>query len=203
MIQNMYNQPISERFDHLLNVLKSDRFLQMQGLNNEIPFFIFPYAPREQFEIDQMGKQLIKNLASSGISVLNINLYDLSIELLQRRGIWDQIIENETEFSKQELLEDLQGALNPEKHLVPAIVEKMQEQPFDILFLTGVGEVFPYIRSHTILNNLQSKAKDKPTLMFFPGMYTFTPEGGSSLDLFGQLHDDKYYRAFNILECQI
>lgn len=200
---DLYERPIVERFDHLLKVLKSERFLKMQGLNNEIPFFIFPYRPQEQVEIDQMGRQLIKNLESCGIKVLKINLYHLSIDLLQKRGIWDKLLENETSFSKEQMLEDLQGSLNPEKHLVPAIVSKMEAEPFDILFLTGVGEVFPYIRSHTILNNLQSKAKDKPTVMFFPGKYTTTPEGGSSLDLFGLIHDDKYYRAFNILHFQI
>ena len=79
----------------------------------------------------------------------------------------------------------------------------MAEQAFDILFITGVGEVFPYIRSHTVLNNLQSTAKDHPTLMFFPGEYTHSLETGASLDLFGRLHDDKYYRAFNIYHTQI
>ena len=87
--------------------------------------------------------------------------------------------------------------------MIPEIEQRMKEKRFDILFITGVGEVFPYIRSHTILNNLQSKAKDHPTLMWFPGEYTFNNTEGRSLDLFGILHDDKYYRAFNILEYQI
>ena len=36
----------------------------------------------------------------------------------------------------------------------------MAESDFDVMFITGVGEVFPYIRSHNVLNNLQSTAKD-------------------------------------------
>ena len=88
--------------------------------------------------------------------------------------------------------------------MIPAIIRKTeQSDPFDILFLTGVGQVFPFIRSHTILNNLQSKAKEYPTVMWFPGEYKHTDDAGSSLDLFGLLHDDKYYRAFNILDYQI
>jgi hypothetical protein len=71
-----------------------------------------------------------------------------------------------------------------------------------VLFLSGVGEVFPYIRSHNVLNNLQSTAKEKPTVLFFPGSYTFTQISGSSLDLFGRLRDDRYYRAFNIYHCE-
>jgi hypothetical protein len=202
-MQNLSKKPISDRFQHLLAVMSSERFLKMEGLNNEIPFFIFPYDPREHKEITSMCKQLINRLANEGVTVLEVNLYDLSIELLRARGIWEQILEAEPEFTKAELKEDLQGALNPERHIIPAIDEKMTNAHFDILFLTGVGEVFPYIRSHTILNNLQSTAKNCPTVLWFPGEYTFTVEGGSSLDLFGRLHDDKYYRAFNILDYQL
>jgi hypothetical protein len=97
-----------------------------------------------------------------------------------------------------ELKELLQSVLDSEHHLIPAIAEKMHNEDFDVMFITGVGEVFPYIRSHTVLNNLQSAAKDKPTIMFFPGDYSQSDEKGSSLNLFGNLLDDNYYRAFNI-----
>ena len=76
----------------------------------------------------------------------------------------------------------------------------MNNEEFDVLFITGVGEVFPFIRSHNILNNLQKEAKQKPTLMFFPGEYKHSLETGAALVLFGRLEDDKYYRAFNILD---
>ena len=51
-----------------------------------------------------------------------------------------------------------------------------------------------------MLNNLQSVVKGKPMLMFFPGRYEQSETLGSSLVLFGQLKDDQYYRAKNILE---
>jgi hypothetical protein len=54
-----------------------------------------------------------------------------------------------------------------------------------------------------VLNNLQSTAKEKPTLMFFPGDYTHAQATGASLELFGRLHDDKYYRAFNIMNYEV
>ena len=86
---------------------------------------------------------------------------------------------------------------------MPAIAEKMRQREFDVMFITGVGEVFPYIRSHNVLNNLQSTAKEQPTVMFFPGDYTHSVEAGASLDLFGKLRDDKYYRAFNIYHAEV
>ena len=135
--------------------------------------------------------------------MLLVDLYDLAIELLQSRGVWEQIIAAETTIKKAELKELLQGVLDTEKHLVPEIARKMQEQKFNVLFLVGIGEVFPYIRSHTVLNNLQSVAKEQPTVMFFPGDYRHTAEEGATLQLFNRLRDDKYYRAFNILDYEI
>jgi hypothetical protein len=189
---------IPEIYDHLLATISSQRFLKMQGLGNEIPFFICPFKPERLEEMNNLYRQLMNKLKQKGIQVLRIDLYDLAIELLKNRGIWDQILETETTISKSELKDLLQGVLDPEHHLIPAIAEKMQKDDFDVLFVTGVGEVFPYIRSHTVLNNLQSTAKNKPTIMFFPGEYNQSTEKGSSLKLFGTLLDDNYYRAFDI-----
>jgi hypothetical protein len=200
---NLMDRPIKERYDHLLAVISSERFLKMQGLGNEIPFFICPFYPKDALEMGKLGNQLMKQLENQGIRVLKINLYDLAIEILQKRGIWERIMEVEATISKAELKELLQSVLDPETHLVPAIAEKMREREFDLMFITGVGEVYPYIRSHTVLNNLQSTAKDKPTVMFFPGVYTQSLENGASLDLFGRLHDDRYYRAFNIYHVKV
>ena len=61
--------------------------------------------------------------------------------------------------------------LDPQLHIAPAIRAKIEDGAFDIFFLTGIGEVFPYIRSHNVLNNLQSVVTGKPMLMFFPGRY--------------------------------
>jgi hypothetical protein len=101
------------------------------------------------------------------------------------------------------LKELLQGPLDPENHLVPTIANKMRQSEFKVLFLTGVGEIFPMIRSHNILNNLQKEAKDQPTVMFFPGQYIHSPDVGASLVLFGRLRGDKYYRAFNIYDIEV
>ena len=75
-------------------------------------------------------------------------------------------------MDKSELRELLQGVLDVHEHLIPKIAEAIDRQPHDVIFLSGVGEVYPYIRSHNVLNNLQSTAKDKPTVLFFPGSYT-------------------------------
>ncbi|MFW6184615.1 MAG: DUF1788 domain-containing protein [Chloroflexota bacterium] len=194
---------IAQRYQHLLKVISSERFLKMEGLGNEVPFFICAYPPQDAVQMEKMVEQLRRKLERDGVRILQVNLYDLSVKLLKERGIWERVLDVEPTVSKAQLMELLQGVLDPEQHLVPAIAEKMRRQPLDVLFLTGVGEVFPYIRSHNVLNNLQSTATEQPTVMFFPGTYTHSLASGASLDLFGRLHDDKYYRAFDIYSIEV
>ena len=217
MIQKISQQPLAKRFDHLREVIASPRFLQMRGLNNDLPFYICEFKASEAFEIQRMRRQLVNTLAGlqveclqgRGVKVLEINLYDLTIDMLKARegsnegsNLWDEILAAEPEVEKEALQELLQNVLDIKGHLIPEIGERLAQSDYDVLFLSGVGEVFPYIRSHNVLNNLQSTAKDKPTVMFFPGEYRHSLEQGASLELFGLLHDDKYYRAFNIFDIQ-
>lgn len=196
-------QSIAERFEHLLQVVSSQRFLRMEGLGNEVPFFICDYKPAESVEMIRMQRQLANRLNQQGVRVLEISLYDLSIALLRKTGDWEWYLAEETKMPKAKLLEDLQSILDVETVLVPAMADQMAQDAFDVLFISGVGEVFPFIRSHNVLNNLQKAAKLRPTVMFFPGSYSHSVETGASLELFGRLRDDKYYRAFNIYDYQV
>lgn len=203
MSRTIGQQSIADRFEHLLQVVSSPRFLRMEGLGNEVPFFICDYKPSESVEMTRMQRQLANRLNQQGVRILEINLYDLSIDLLKQAGDWDWYLAEETNISKAKLLEDLQSILDVETVLVPAMADRMAREAFDVLFISGVGEVFPFIRSHNVLNNLQKAAKLRPTVMFFPGCYSHSVETGASLELFGRLRDDKYYRAFNIYDYQV
>jgi hypothetical protein len=203
MSRTIGQQSIADRFEHLLQVVSSPRFLRMEGLGNEVPFFICDYKPSESVEMTRMQRQLANRLNQQGARILEINLYDLSIDLLKEAGDWDWYLAEETKMPKAKLLEDLQSILDVETVLVPAMADRMAREAFDVLFISGVGEVFPFIRSHNVLNNLQKAAKLRPTVMFFPGCYSHSVETGASLELFGRLRDDKYYRAFNIYDYQV
>lgn len=192
-----------ERAEHLFRVVTSERFLTKQGLGNEVPFFICPYKAVDGLSMMQDRKALVTRIEHAGVKVLDLSLYDLSLNILWDRGILDEILESEPDMEKGELKEMLQGVLDPQTHLIPRIGAAIEATPHDVIFLSGVGEVYPYIRSHNVLNNLQSTAKDRPTVLFFPGSYTHALATGASLDLFGRLHDDKYYRAFNILNYEV
>ena len=191
-----------ERFQHLLAVISGNRFLQMTGIGKEVPFYICPYKPEDALGMESIQKHLANQLEQIGVRVLHINLYDLSMNILKKDGDFEWLIANEQRLPKQRILEEIQGILDVQTVLVQEIGKQLNSNEYDVLFLSGIGEVYPYIRSHNVLNNLQSVAKQRPTLMFFPGAYTQSLETGASLDLFGRLNDDKYYRAFNIFHCE-
>jgi hypothetical protein len=199
------NRPTSrkKRAEHLFKVITSKRFLTKQGLGHEVPLFICPYPAEEGLSMGEDRLDLVTRIKHAGVAVLDLSLYDLSLGILEERGILEHILEIEPDTDKGEIRELLQSVLDPKSNLIPTIGDAINATPHDVIFLSGVGEVYPYIRSHNVLNNLQSTAKDKPTVLFFPGSYTHALATGASLDLFGRLHDDKYYRAFNILNYEV
>lgn len=183
---------LNEKFEKLFRNIQKESFLSMKALGGEIPFYIVPYNPSQENDVALEIKRLKDRLTHMGISVFEINLYDLSLEMLENRGILEKLVEKEATLSKVQLFKTLQGALDSETKLVPEIEKRVHETSSQMVFLTGIGHVFPFIRSHTILNNLQNSIKDRPTIMFFPGTY------GTDLSLFGKMKDDNYYRAFNL-----
>jgi hypothetical protein len=185
---------ISAKFDHLFQVISSDPFLRMESLGGEIPFFISTYLPAQEPEVTAAIKGLGKKLEARGIPALEINLYDLVMETLDQQLGPAEIFEIERSMNdKPEFKSALQSVLDINEVLMPAMSAKIKASGAKVYFLTGIGLVYPFIRSHNVLNNLQNIAKEAPTVLFFPGSYT-----GLSLELFGLLKDDNYYRAFNI-----
>jgi Domain of unknown function (DUF1788) len=191
---------ISQTFAKLYEVIRSEPFLERRGLGNELPFFISAYHPSLEGEVDTSVSALATRLSIHGVSVLSLNLYDLVVELLQARGVWPRLLEREPTIPKDQFLQTLLNVTAPKDQLVPLIASKLAASPCRVLLLTGVGLVFPYLRSHSILENLQSVTKQIPTVLFFPGDYSFVDGKGSYLKLFGTLPDDRYYRAFNIAD---
>src|SRR5690554_2973499 len=106
--------------DHLFEVISGKRFLRMEGLSNEVPFFIYPYEPEDALEVAKSKKRLKNKLSQAGVEVLEVNLYDLSVEILQERGVWDRLKALEPQQDKGDFRELLQGMLDPELHIAPA-----------------------------------------------------------------------------------
>ena len=103
----------------------------------------------------------------------------------------DAIPEMEAEDGSIFLLEQLRSAIKGEE-FVGKLQMELQEGA-DALMLAGVGEVFPFMRLHSLLEALQPHFS-LPIVALYPGKYD-----GRQLKLFDQLQPNDYYRAFNIV----
>lgn len=189
---------LTNKFEHLFNVISSSNFLNKESLGGEIPFFISAYNAEEELACREEIGLLIKKLENQGIPILELNLYDLVCEILESKGGMERMFKVEKVKSKDKFLNALQSSLNMHQVLMPLIKQKIESNNAKVYFLTGIGLVFPFIRSHNVLNNLQNIAKEAPTVAFFPGDYN-----GHTLNLFGLLKDDNYYRAFNMDKIEV
>ncbi|RPE67327.1 uncharacterized protein DUF1788 [Pacificibacter maritimus] len=191
-----------ERAEHLFHVITSKRFLSKQGFS-EVPFFIYPFPALEGMSMDLDRANLVTQIQNAGVKVLDISLYDLALEVLSDRGILEQVIEIEAESDKDEIMELLQGVLDPKEHFAPKIEGLISTHDHDVVFLSGIGEIYPFLRANLILENLQSTIKDKPLVVFFPGKYTASVGGMTALHLFGAVPPQRYYRAFDIMNYEV
>lgn len=186
-------EDIIKKFEHLYQVISNQEFLRMESLGGEIPFFIAAFDPKQQIDVERAIRKLKNKLDTNGIPVLELNLYDIALELLNNELGDGEIFELEKTMDKRQFKEALQSILDINEVLIPKIKSLIENSSTKVYFLTGIGLVFPFIRSHNVLNNLQNVAKKAPTVAFFTGDYN-----GYSLELFGMMKDDNYYRAFNI-----
>jgi len=194
---------LEKQFEHHFQVIRSQRFRDGIGLGNEVPFFISTFPAEDQVEADKLISFLHQRLLNEGIPIILINLFELCIDFLENEGVLEDYIEHEPNINKNNFLHDLGSELNIETNLTPKIMELVAKEPQSILFINGVGQVYPLIRTHSILSNLQTIARNQPTVLFFPGIYKQNKGVGSVLDLFGKLDEDRYYRAFSLNEHEI
>ncbi len=87
----------------------------------------------------------------------------------------------------------LAGPLHMDK-FAPFIVDQSKAVDADMIFISGVGSVWPLLRAHDLLNSLHSLLGHKPLVMFYPGRYT-----GQTMSLFGKIPSKNYYRAFTLV----
>lgn len=184
---------INNDFEQIFNQITTDKFLNMQSLGGEIPFFIYAYDVEKSNTIENEISRLKRRVEENGFKVLQLDLYNIMIAILEERGLLSKILEKESSTPKSKLFQTLQNTLDIETKVIPFIKKLVDANHTSMVFIVNIGEVYPHIRSHSILNNLQAIIADRPTLMFFPGVYD-----GHSLRLFGKIKDDNYYRAFNI-----
>ena len=195
----MHMNDLSER---LFQIFRDPSFLSMRGQANEVPLFIQAYEPAREDGIRRMVQSLAVRLQTFGVTLQRIDLFDLVLKELEESHILEDLLRAEATFEKAEVLETLHNYSDPKAHLIPRLARAMGNNDTQLTFITGSGRIFPFLRTHTILESLQPVMVRHPVVLFFPGQYEQDQHGGSLLKLFGSIPSptiaNPYYRATNL-----
>lgn len=186
---------IARDFDHLRERFANEDFLNNRGLANEVGFYVLPYDPSCELEVRQHAAELVAESqgSDSPYRIVERSLWQVLLQICENKKILAKIPALEAKRGSDALLSRLQ------KIATPALFAKtMDYEPHergrDVLLVTGVGEVYPFVRAHAVLECAQSVFEDIPVVLLYPGRYD-----GQQLHLFDRIDDGNYYRAFNIL----
>ena len=185
----------------LQEVLTRPEFLEMRGVAKEVPIFIQTYSPADEDQLRVVVKGAEQFLRKQGLRVKHVDLYELVLQLLEAKGYLDVVLQEEPSWSKSDLLDTLQNVAEPTTALVPKLMVELGDDT-QISLITGSGRIYPFLRTHTIIEALQPKMVRHPVVIFFPGEYSQDADGGSYLRLFGSTTASKienpHYRATNL-----
>lgn len=188
---------LSQRIAELKSQLSSVKNLNKNKAAGDMKFFIFDYDPKDELRI----RDEIEKLKNTNFEIKLFDLYDMMLDVIKENDYFENIKVLEKDYDKGLLLQQVFQPMLALEQTGNAILNKFSTTITDdgshIVLVTGVGKSFPIIRSHTILNNLQSIFKNNPVVMVYPGRFSARK---GHLKLFDRLEDDNYYRAFPIIE---
>lgn len=184
----------TDRLNAILPKITSNDFISCKGLGNEIAFYIFDYPPDQELKVREHIDFMLKWIEGhTELDVINVNLFEFIVEHLKERKLLDRSMELEQNKGVLRLEKALAAPLKAE-NLIRLFNEKINPTNYDLVFISGVGNAWPIVRSHSLLNNLQKIMVDTPLVLFYPGCYD-----GQTVKLFGKLKSKSYYRAFRLV----
>lgn len=191
-------RPIEERLDEMEIKIQSPSFRKNSGLGNEVGYYIFDYHAEDELTVRERIAYIKdrSSRSSDEYKVIEFDLYDIAIEILKDKNYFDKCFELEKKKGIAKVSSAISNLVRLDSTdglIVKYIKERTPEKA--IVFLTGIGKCYPFIRSHKVLNNLHQVVDGVPVVMFYPGRYNL-----QDLLLFGEIEDGNYYRAFRLIE---
>lgn len=182
---------ISEELDKLRSLVQDEDFLTGRGLSNEVNIRMFCYDPRGEILVRHFIKKIEED-KSLNCNLISYNLYHTFLEICEEKNILEKIPDME-EKRGSNYLKDRILKFSTTK----AFADKMDYGPHkkgDVLLLSGVGQVYPFMRVHSLLEELQVHFDDIPIVVMYPGSFD-----GRFVTLFNEFTPNPYYRAFNMI----
>ncbi|MBP3694028.1 MAG: DUF1788 domain-containing protein [Thermoguttaceae bacterium] len=182
---------LMERLDSLKTLIQKSDFLEGKGLSNEVNIRIFCYDPKDEMAVRHFTEKLAADQDLT-CRLIEYNLYKVFLSICDDKRITDKVPPQEEKKGKQFVLDQMKRLASN-----TAFIGKMRYEPHepgDVILITGVGEAFPFIRVHALLDAMQPHFSDVPILVMYPGTFD-----GHYVKLFDVLTSNPYYRAFNVI----
>lgn len=194
---------IKVRIEHLKEKMDDSKFQHNEGLSNEVGYYVFDYPADQELYMRKQIDKIQESPLAARVNLKVFDIYDIMMHLLkdQEKYTGSDPISILEDIEKNQgfdvLIEQINNILEMSENnnlIVGYIKERIPEGDGPcIVFLTGLGKVYPIIRAHKILNTMHQVLDNNPVVMFYPGNYD-----EMSLRAFGKIKDQNYYRAFRI-----
>lgn len=195
---------IAERLNRIEDIIINDPFFGNKSLSSGNGGYIFDYDPEDELVV----RKFIKDFSSRqdlGFKIHVFDLYEIMLDYLDKEVGLDNVFEVEREckdsdeglgYLKRAIVDAIQSD-STNDIFINYIREYVKNSAHDgdVLFLTGVGKCHPFVKSHKIINNFDSKLNGVKTVLFYPGVYN-----SDELRLFGTITSDNYYRSMTLVE---
>ena len=177
-------------------------------------YFIVPYDPKKEYETRERIQWYQDNLLrpTSFVNALHIDIFDTFCKFLDNQPFgkkYPSYLRYLMEKEQKDLagsegvarsLSQLSQSDNFIKHIRDLIIEhksKETENKTPYVFISGFGNIYPYLRLSTFLNKYEefNQTHKYKLIVFYPGQ----PEG-NSFKLFDCFEDNHVYRASLILD---
>lgn len=185
-----------DRLNQIEQTIINDPFFGNRSLSSGNGGYIFDYDPEDEIVV----RDFIRNFSSRadlGFKIQAIDLFnDVLINFLKEENYLESVFDLEEECrSLPEGIDYLKNAMSGliqqggDSDLFVNYISLVAEEG-SVIFLYGVGKCHPFIRSHVIINNFNSKMNGVKTILFYPGTYN-----SEELRLFGTIPSENYYRS--------
>lgn len=188
---------IREKLNRIEERINRPDFMKTGGAANEIGYYVFDYDPQYELLVRATVDDLVKRYDGKQMSftIKEFDLFEVLLALLKEKGYLERSFKFEEDRGFGYMQEAVTRMLRVGRDnlIVKHIKENTPENC--VVFLTGVGKSYPFVRSHNIINSLQEVMDDTPVVLFYPGKYK-----NFSLSLFGTIQDGNHYRALPLLQ---
>lgn len=171
--------------------------------------YIYQYNPEEEYAIRSQIENFKSRLRrpNNNLDILSINLFDEFCDFLNNKSFGKNPSMLEYLLNKEEQGSDItnvliQNAYNQDffqsiNDKIQQHIEQENQLKKSFVFLYGIGQIYPYLRTNTFLSNFEryNKGEKYKIIVFYPGHSV-----GNGFSLFNRLRDDNTYRSIKLID---